>query len=84
MLAAITIARLAVVLMDLAAAGGIVRSTACRAASTDGGASAVVPMAALSAELGMRVSAPPASTPGVRNASSAQSSVARLGRAPDR
>ena len=82
MLAAITAARLAmVVLTDLAAAaaGGIARSTASLDASADGGAGTArperahqVPMAALSAALGMRVLAPPASTPGGRNASSAQ------------
>jgi hypothetical protein len=79
-LAAITAARLAVVLTDLAAAaGGIARSTASLAASADCGAGTArperahqVPMAALSAALGITVSAPPASTPGGRNASSAQ------------
>ena len=84
MLAAITAARLAVVLTDLAAAGGIAHSTVFRAALTDGGAGAVVPMAALSVELGMRVSHAPCLNARGQNASSAQSSAARLGRAPDR
>ena len=72
MLAANTATRLAVVVLtDLAAAAtarGITRSTACLAASADGGAGTArperahqVPMAALSAALWMRVSAPPAS-----------------------
>lgn len=77
-LAAITAGRLAVVLTDLAA-WGIARSTASRAAWADGDAGTArpvrahqVPMAALSAEFGITVSAPPGSTPGGRNSSSAQ------------
>ena len=75
-LAASTAARLAVVLTDLA--GGIARSTASRAAWADGSAGGArptrahqVPMAALSAALGIIV-APPGSTPGGWKASSAQ------------
>jgi hypothetical protein len=77
-LAANTAALLCAVLTDLAA-GGIARSTASLAAWADGGAGTArpvrahqVPMAALSAELGITVSKAPGSTPGGKNASSAQ------------
>jgi hypothetical protein len=69
-LAANTTALLFAVVTDLVA-GGITRNTASLAAWADGGAATArpvrmhqVPMAALSAELGIAVSKAPGSTPG--------------------